>query len=473
MARRLAHERCSVNDQSAADSSAFPTSNPALIQWLRGHRVDEVECLVPDLNGVMRGKIVPREEFISALDSEGLRMPEAVLVQSVTGDYDYEKSVAQTIDADVRMIPDPSSVRLVPWYDEPVAQIICDVKNKDGELVDFAARSLLKNILAKYTALGLKPIVAPELEFYLVEKNIDPDLKLVPPVGLTGRREAGRQPYGIEAANDFDPVVNRIYDYAEVMHQKIGTMAHEQGPAQLEINCTHGDALELADQVFLFKRMVRQAAMKDGMYATFMAMPHQDEPGSAMHVHQSLVDIKTGRNIFADEKGEDTPALYHYIGGLQKHLAAVTPLMYPNVNSFRRMRLESDAPINLHWGRDNRTCGLRVPHSSPNARRVENRLPGVDSNPYLAFAATLACGLIGLIEKIEPEEVVPGDAHELPFTLPRYLPEALARMAASDAVRAMLGSRFVDAFVEVKSLEIAAYNKVISSWEREHLLLSV
>ena len=138
-----------------------------------------------------------------------------------------------------------------------------------------------------------------------------------------------------------------------------------------------------------------------------------------------------------------------------------------------RMRLESDAPINLHWGRDNRTCGLRVPHSSPNARRVENRLPGVDSNPYLAFAATLACGLIGLIEKIEPEEVVPGDAHELPFTLPRYLPEALGRMAASDAVRAMLGSRFVDAFVEVKSLEIAAYNKVISSWEREHLLLSV
>ena len=428
---------------------------------------------MPDLNGVMRGKIVPREEFIATLSGDGLRLPEAVLVQSVTGQYADESLVAQTTDADIRVVPDPGTVRLVPWYDEPVAQIICDTYGKDGTLVEFASRSLLKNVLAQYAALDLKPVVAPELEFYLVEKNLDPNLKLEAPIGLSGRREAGRQPYGIEAANDFDPVINTIYDYCEVMDIRVGTVAHEQGPVQFEINFSHGDALDLADQVFVFKRVVRQAALKYGMYATFMAQPHQNEPGSAMHIHQSLIEISTGRNIFADENGDDTPALMHYIGGLQRYLGDVAPLMCPNVNSFRRMRLESDAPINLHWGRDNRTCGLRVPNSGPKGRRVENRVPGVDSNPYLALAATTACGLLGLREELSPAKAVVGDAKELSYGLPRFLPEALARMKKSKPIRTVLPKQFIDAFVEVKAMEFATYNQVISSWEREHLLLSV
>ena len=448
-------------------------SNDELIHWLRELRIDEVECLVPDINGVMRGKIVPRGEFIESLDGDGLRLPEHALIQGVTGDSDSHSKVAAGVDLDIYMVPDPATVRIVPWYEVPTAQIICDAFNKQRELVPFAPRSVLKRILANYSERNWKPVVAPELEFYLVEKNTDPDLPLNVPTGLSGRKEAGRQAYGIEASNEYDPVVNLIYDYCDACGINIGTVAHEAGPAQLEINFKHGDPLAIADQVFMFKRVVRKAAQKYDMYATFMAQPHESEPGSAMHIHQSIVDRQSGVNIFANDAGDDTELLMHYIAGLQHYVEHATALFCPNVNSFRRMRLESDAPINLHWGRDNRTCGLRVPDSSRHARRVENRIGGADSNPYIAFAATLACGLIGLTEQRQPGPMTTGDAHELAFTLPRHLTEALSKLDACLPLRSMLSDRFVDAFIEVKNLEMNTYNRVVSSWERNYLLLSI
>ncbi|KAA3630646.1 MAG: hypothetical protein DWQ08_06010, partial [Proteobacteria bacterium] len=227
----------------------------ALVTWLREFHIDEVECLMPDINGVMRGKIVPREEFIDALASDGLRVPETALIQSVTGESDYYTRVAAEVDQDIYMTPDPATVRIVPWYECPTAQIICDAWTKNGEPVDFAPRAVLRRVLETYAARGLKPVVAPEVEFYLVEKNTDPDMPLGVPIGLSGRREAGRQAYGIEAANEYDAVVNLIYDYCEACDIQIGTLAHEAGPAQLEINFRHGDAMSIADQVFLFKRV--------------------------------------------------------------------------------------------------------------------------------------------------------------------------------------------------------------------------
>lgn len=449
------------------------TDEESLVQWLRETHIDEVECLLPDVNGVMRGKIVPRGEFISALANDGLRVPETALIQSVTGESDPNSRVAAEVDLDIFMAPDPATVRIVPWYECPTAQVICDARDKRGNLVDFAPRSVLKRVLAAYAERGEKPIVAPELEFYLVEKNLDPDLPLGVPLGLSGRREAGRQAYGIEAANEYDAVVNLIYDYCDACDIHIGTMAHEAGPAQLEINFRHGDPMAIADQVFLFKRVVRKAALRYDMYATFMAQPHESEPGSAMHIHQSVVEAASGKNIFSHADGSDREVLLHYVAGLQTYVEAATALFCPNVNSFRRMRLESDAPINLHWGRDNRTCGLRIPDSGPEARRVENRIGGADANPYIAMAATLACGLLGMTDARQPGPVTEGDAHELEFTLPRHLPEALRMLDECEPLREALGGRFVDAFVEVKNLELAKYNQVVSSWERNFLLLSI
>ncbi|MGE0847664.1 MAG: glutamine synthetase family protein [Flavobacteriaceae bacterium] len=444
-----------------------------ITRWMREHRIDEVECIVSDMNGMMRGKIVPREDFIGSLKSQGLRLPETVFLQAVSGDPAEESGVGSDIDMDIRAVPDVGTVRFVPWYDEPVAQVICDAIYADGSPVPFAPRQVLRRVLDEYANDGLEAIVAPELEYYLVAKSGDPDLPLEAPIGLSGRAESGRQAYGIEAANEFDPVVEDIYAYCEASRIDIGTMAHEAGAAQLEMNFRHGDPMEIADQAFLFKRATRKAALKHGMYATFMAQPHENEPGSAMHIHQSVVRADGSGNIFVDADGNDNETLMHFIGGLQRFVPAAMALFCPNVNSYRRIRLESDAPINTHWGRDNRTCGLRVPDSPPQSRRVENRVVGADANPYLAIATTLACGLIGMREKIEPEPIVTIDAHTLGVSLPAHLQDALGELAGCQPLRAMLTDRFIDGFIGVKELEWRLYNRVISSWEREYLLLNV
>lgn len=444
-----------------------------LTNWVNERDIDEVECLLPDMSGIARGKILPRQKFIDGLGDRGLRVPECLFIQTVTGDFVYETDVVADTNKDVAMVPDPNTVRFVPWYPEPVAQVICDAYHLDGKPCDISPRYVLRRILKLYEKKGLKPIVAPELEFYFVKKNLDPDYPLEPPIGASGRQESGRQAYGIEAANEFDPIVEDIYDFCEAANLDVDTMAHEAGAAQMEINFNHGDPLELADQVFLFKRLVRQAALRHDIYATFMAKPHQNQPGSSMHIHQSLVDIETGKNVFATKTGKDSKLFLNHIGGLQRYLPAAMPLMAPNVNSYRRIARYSDAPINVHWGHDNRTCGLRVPDSSPQARRIENRLAGSDANPYLAMAASLACGYLGMKEKIEPSNPVDGDAYRFAFALPRHQGDALQKLNYSKPLKDTLGEQFSRAYMDVKNHEYDLYQRVISSWERENLLLNV
>jgi len=441
--------------------------------FIKDHRITEVECLVPDLSGIARGKILPAEKFLRILRDRGLRMPEAIFVQTVTGDFPDDEDVTGPENSDIYMIPDGSTIRLVPWHKEPTAQVISDCVYADGAAVDISPRFVLQRVLELYAAKGWKPIVAPELEFFLVQINTDPDYPLVPPVGRTGRTESGRQAYGIDAVNEFDPIFEDVYDYCAAQEIDIDTLTHEAGAAQIEINFNHGDALSLADQVFLFKRTVREAAVRHQIYATFMAKPMQGEPGSAMHIHQSIVDLHTGQNLFATDDNTDTDLFRGHIAGLQKFLPAVMPLLAPNVNSYRRLIAGTDAPINVHWGRDNRTVGLRVPLSAPDNRRVENRVAGADANPYLALAASLACGYLGMTLSLRPEDPVRGSAHGRPFTLPRHQSDALEKFNACEPLKEILGAKFIAAVTYVKLAEYEAYQRVISSWERENLLLNV
>ena len=253
-------------------------------------------------------------------------------------------------------------------------------------------------------------------------------------------------------------------------------MIHESGAAQMEINFLHGDALSLADQVFIFKRALRETALKHGMYATFMAKPMQHEPGSSMHIHQSLIDIKTGKNIFAGEQeGEFSETFYHYIGGLQKYTPNAISFYAPNVNSYRRFAPEIAAPVNFEWGVDNRTAGLRVPEAPLPATRLENRFPGADCNPYLAIAASLACGYLGMKAGVKPSEPATGITAEEgdPVEVARSLEEALRLLEDCPELQDILGKRFTEAYVGVKRAEFETFNQVISSWEREFLLLTV
>jgi glutamine synthetase len=273
--------------------------------------------------------------------------------------------------------------------------------------------------------------------------------------------------------NEFDPLFEDVYDYCEAQGLDVDTLIHEVGAGQMEINFLHGDPLKLADRVFYFKRTVREAAMRHDMYATFMAKPMADEPGSAMHIHQSIIDPKTKRNLFSNEDGTPSQSFHYFIGGLQKYLPAATIFFAPYVNSYRRIVKYGAAPINIQWGRDNRTVGIRVPDSDPAARRVENRVVGVDANPYVAIAATLACGYLGMVNKLEPLPEYKGSAYESDFQLPRGLHEALTEMRAATALHEIMGKRFVTLYAAVKEEEYAEFMKVISPWEREHLLLHV
>jgi len=438
--------------------------------FLEEQKISEVEAIIPDMAGIARGKIMPAEKYA---EDEGMRLPEGIFLQTVTGEWPTDDAAINPMEIDIDLVGDPNSIRLVPWAPEPTAQVIHDCFYDDGRVVPMSPRYVLRRVMELYAAKGWKPVVAPELEFFLVEPNVDADYPLKPPVGRSGRAETGRQSYSIAAVNEFDPLFEDIYAYCEAQRIDIDTLIHEDGAGQMEINLIHGDPLELADQAFLFKRTAREAALRHKMYATFMAKPMADQPGSALHIHQSVVDAKTGQNIFSNAEGQPTKLFFAHIAGLQKFLPAAMCLFAPNVNSYRRITRYNMAPINVQWGYDNRTAGLRVPTSPPDARRVENRVAGADANPYLAIAASLACGYLGMVGNLSPSDPISSSAYELPFALPLTLAESLLLLRGNKKLVDIFGERFVSAYAAVKESEYETFLRVISSWEREHLLLNV
>jgi glutamine synthetase len=244
------------------------------------------------------------------------------------------------------------------------------------------------------------------------------------------------------------------------------------GPAQFEINFLHGNAVDLSDQVFLFKRTVREAAIEHEMHATFLAKPMAEDAGSALHVHQSVVD-KDGNNVFSTADGAVSDLFNGYLGGLQRYMPDAMLIFAPYVNSYRRFMKPWSSPVNLAWAIDNRTVGLRIPDSDPESRRIENRLAGSDVNPYLVVAATLACGYLGMVEGLEPTEAAEGSAYGSDFGLHRHIYSAVEALQGSSAMRGMLGDEFVDVYCALKDHEYQEFQEIITPWEREILMFNV
>ncbi|MGM4979954.1 MULTISPECIES: glutamine synthetase family protein [Rhizobium] len=441
-------------------------------QWLRARGIEDIECITPDLAGVPRGKMMPTSKFTS---NTSLALPSAIYRHTISGEYpeETESFRYEPRDSDLKLVPDLSTLSVVPWETDPTAQVICDIVNSEGHAVSYTPRNLLKQILGLYRDRGWKPVVAPEIEFYLVAKNDDPDYPLHPPKGRSGRSILGGQGYSIAGINEFDELIDDIYHFSEKQGLEIDTLIHEEGPAQLEINLRHGDPIELADQVFMFKRTIREAALKHGIYATFMAKPMQSQAGSAMHIHQSVVNIETGKNVFTNPDGSPSQEFFHFIGGMQRYVPNALAMLAPYVNSYRRLAPNMSCPVNNAWGYDNRTTAFRVPVSDPQARRVENRLPSSDANPYLALAASLASGLLGIMKKVEPTAPTEDSANEGSIDLPRGLLEAIALLEGEPAFQEVLGKEFIDIYAGVKRGEFETFMQVISPWEREFLLLNV
>lgn len=450
--------------------SDWLTQLPAAARnYVEGRRLDEVECIVSDIAGVARGKAMPASKFAR---QESFYLPNSIFLQTITGEWADNPSGAFT-EPDMILVPDFDTATAAPWTADVTLQVIHDAFDQQGNPVAAAPRNVLRRVVQLYADKGWKPLVAPEMEFFLVARNFDPNQPIQPPMGRSGRRAAAKQAYSLSAVDEYGRVIDDIYDFAEAQGFEIDGILQEGGAGQVEINLAHGDPVRLADEIFFFKRLIREAALRHDCFATFMAKPIEGEPGSAMHIHHSVVDAATGRNIFSDDKGRETPEFLHFIAGMQNHLPAAVALLAPYVNSYRRYVPDFAAPINLEWGRDNRTTGLRVPISGPEARRLENRLAGMDCNPYLGIAASLATGYLGLMQAENPRPECLGDAYMSEDELPTNLGDALDEMVASEQMREVLGTEFVAVYESVKRNEYKEFLQVISPWEREHLLLNV
>lgn len=444
---------------------------PAAAQaYLEGRRLDEVECIISDLPGIARGKAVPASKFAR---QDYFHLPDSIFYQTITGDWGEAAGADGFIEKDMILKPDMSTATAAPWTGDWTLQVIHDAYDRAGNPVPFSPRNVLKRVCQLYRDKGWQPVVAPEMEFFLVARNLDPAHDIKPMMGRSGRPAAARQAYSMTAVDEFGPVIDDIYDFAEAQGFEIDGITQEGGAGQLEINLLHGDPVKLADEVFYFKRLIREAALRHDCFATFMAKPIADEPGSAMHIHHSILDAETGENVFSHKDGSETDAFQHFIAGLQNHMPAALAVIAPFVNSYRRYVKDHAAPINLKWGRDNRTTGIRVPLSGPGARRVENRLAGMDCNPYLGIAASLACGYLGLMEKDMPLPEFKGDAYDSEGDIPRVLGSALDLFEAAPELHHVLGPEFARVYSIVKRAEYDEFLQVISPWEREHLLLNV
>lgn len=442
-------------------TTAAPRS---LAEHLQG--IDQIECVTPDLNGVPRGKVMTAEGF---LEGRRLQMARGVLLQCIMGGYPPAKYYGSD-DGDLALVAERAQIHRLPWSEEGLALAICDANELDGRPSGLSTRGLLKAVIARYAALGLAPVVATELEFFVFAPNLNPVQPFLPPLGKDGRRELGHSAFSVSSNNGLRPFFQEVYQCMAALGLPRDTFMHEMGVSQFEINLLHGDPLLLADQTFLFKHLLKEVALKHGLTVVCMAKPLAHTPGSSMHIHQSLVEIATGRNVFSDDQGRPSQTFHHFIGGLQACMADFTALFAPNVNSYQRLCHPYASPNNACWSEDNRAAGLRIPASAPVARRVENRLPGADANPYLAIAASLAAGLHGIEQHLDPAPAIQGE-FEVPehLSLPCTLHAALERLKSSALARELFGAEFIEGYAATKTLELTDFYNEITPWERRVL----
>ena len=420
----------------------------SLAQRLMG--IDEIECVTPDLNGVPRGKVMTAQGF---LEGRRLQMARGVLLQCIMGGYPPAKFYGSD-DGDLALVADPQQVHRLPWSDEPRALAICDADELTGKSSSLSTRGQLKSVIARYARHGWSPVVATELEFFVFAPNSDPTQPFKPPVGLDGRREEGRSAFSVSSNNGLRPFFSEVYKGMAALGLPRDTFMHEMGVSQFEINLLHGDPLLLADQTFLFKHLLKEIALKHGLTVVCMAKPLAHTPGSSMHIHQSVVETATGNTIFSDEQGAATAEFHHFLGGQQAAMADFTALFAPNVNSYQRLCHPFASPNNACWSHDNRAAGLRIPASAPVARRVENRLPGADANPYLAAAAILAGIHRGITHSIDPGAPVEGNGYaQATRLLPTDWLTSLTALEQSAWARDALGTEFLGVYLAVKRAE--------------------
>lgn len=436
---------------------------------------EAVDLLISDLNGVIRGKRI-ETEALHKVAKDGAAMPASVFSLDVTGKTVEACGLGLKIgEPDRTCALLPESLSAVPWQRRPTAQALMNMYEADGTPFFGDPRHVLAGVLDKIKALGLTPVVAVELEFYLIDTERDNQGRPQPPISpKTGKREQHTQVYSISLLDEYGAFLDDISAFTSEQGIPADTAIAEYAPGQFEINLKHqADPLAACDNGILLKRVIKATAEKHGMEASFMAKPYEDQAGNGMHIHVSLVD-KLGKNVFAEEGREFSQTLEHAIGGLLKLMPESMGLFCPNINSYRRMRPEYYVPMSANWGIDNRTTSVRIPASAEHAKRIEHRVSGADANPYLVVAAILAAMHYGITHGTDPGERTENNAFDSESTpLPTRLVDALDRLNGSNILREYLGDAFVDLFITCKAEELAEFERHVTGLETQWFLTTV
>ncbi len=428
-----------------------------------------VDLVVYDLHGTPRGKRI-RIQDLAGVYAGGMAFSGSVFGLDPTGHVIEGTGLGlESGDPDHLCRPIPGSLALVPWQSRPLAQVQLTMFERDGARFFGDPRQVLARVLDGFGPLGLTPVAAVELEFYLVDPvEASAAATLEPPISpLTGVRDYGHQVYAIEDLDSYREFLDDVSAGAEMLGLPVTTAVAESSPGQFEVNLHHDrDILRACDQGHALKRLVKGVARRHGLVATFMAKPYPDLSGNGMHLHVSLENAD-GQNVFAGG-GEREPndALRHALGGCLATLADSTALLAPNANSFRRLRPDTFAPTNASWGFENRSTALRIPANVPAARRIEHRVAGADANPYLVAAAVLGGILHGLQERLDPGPETTGNAGaDAQGALPGTWPDALAALDRSAVLRRILGDRFVDLYLHCKRYEREQFEQQVTPLE--------
>lgn len=445
-------------------------------RFLDAHpEVQFFEILFTALSGVPRGKRLRRHELM-AIYEYGRFLPGSVLVCDITGrDCEETGLVWEDGDADRLAKPAPGTLVKAPWLGDDIAQVVTSMYELDGTPNDLDPRHVLRRVLERFAADGLTPVVACELEYYLV----DPKRTAEGGVQLAGAQTTGERPtlhgvYGLRELEDFSDFLRDLWATADVQGVPLEGAIAEYAAGQLELTLRHGpDAVRAADEAVMYKRIAKGVAVRHGAEATFMAKPFSERAGSGLHLHVSVNDA-SGDNIFASEDPAGTPALRHAVGGMKATLADGMAIFAPNANSYRRFRANSYAPVAPTWGVNNRTVSLRVPAGPARGRHIEHRVAGADANPYLALATLLAGVHHGLSKGIDPGPPVVGDGYAAAAASDLRLPTtwfaAVDHFERSAVMRDYLGDRFVTMFGKVKRTEQDRFFEVVSTLDYDWYL---
>jgi glutamine synthetase len=428
--------------------------------------VDTVLTVFADSLGRLMGKRVVGRHFLDRVLHDGVH----ACIYLFTVDMEMEPLPGFRLTSwergygDMKLQPDLTTWRLLPWLPK-TALVFCDVYTEEGEPIEEAPRWVLRRQLERAARIGYRVKTGSELELYLFRESFD-EARAKRYHGLTPM-SSYLEDYHILQTSKEEPLVRAIRNGMEMARVPVEFSKGEWGRGQEEINLRYADALEMADRHVLYKHGVKEIAWEQGCSVTFMAKYDMGAAGSSFHLHSSVWDRAGHRNLFAAKASRGgTPLFRRWLAG-QLAMAREFAYFYaPTINAYKRYQAGSFAPTRIAWGWDNRTCGFRI-CGEGGGFRVENRIPGADANPYLAFAATIAAGLHGVEQKLEPPAMFKGNAYEdaaLP-QVPKTLREALAALERSKVAREAFGPKVVEHYLQHGRLEQQAFDHAVTDWE--------